>query len=317
MDHLSKDCLIKICTSLDKTDVLRLRTMSKKFNRIITIYVYRHYYLKFDAIILELFDFFSKHFLAPNYPEIILSGSIIDQIKSSNKLSIHRRDANKFFCNPPVCLLFANVNSIKLFEAQDDYEFLSLFKSLRKLEICTGENILGDKNMVPQLKFIESLNIKSLDIVYPVSKIVEILPNIQKLECVYLEINLLKIPQIKCLKLIRCLYIDINIVNEFRDKVDIIFDHLEKITLSSLYLFAGVNVSTINAKILMPNLKVMNILHTISENTSDMTNQIVENNLKRLKFDPDKIETLNFKCPSMENLFYQVYPPDMFKSLKY
>ena len=313
MDNISKDILSNICTFLSKKDVLNLKKIKKKFNRIITIYVSRHYYLKLEPIIEELSYFFYKSFSEPNClncPKIITYNDIMSKIGLINKISISNKRSNNFNY---LYSMFSNVKNIKICHNQSSYNFLTSFRSLKKLELDTN-HCISNKSTCPNLPMVKSLDIKCT--INSINGILEKMPNIQKLSCTFLSIDIVKIPKIKCLK-IRHNPTNFNnpvysIISKCNPISDIIFDDLEKLIVDDIYAFEDVTINH-NKNIIMPNLNSI-IIKEIWDIQIDVYDDKGKTKrvLKMLKFDPAKISYLEFRCPNIMEFFLDIYPLKLF-----
>ena len=349
MDYLSKDVLAKICPLLEKKDVLILRTMSKRFNRLISIYIDRHYYFNLVSIIPPLIDFMVGFFLTPNQNQNqnqdqnqnrdqnlseTQSETMISKIKKMNKLSINI-DITKI-SNHNLYLLFENVRSIRFFKCcLTEYHFLSLFKSLKKIVFDGSYNIISDVyRKFPPLDNVNTFVIEALDSPSPFFKflncvsiylILKTFPNIHKLVCIFLKIDLSIIPKIKYLQIND--FIEYNFFNITYEKSlnrDIIFDHLEKLVIDDIFVFRNIPQNTM---IHMLNLRYMciksnNSMQRRFYNKKKYGGKMPSINreyisiIEKIIIDPVKLEYLKFGCACVMNSFFHVYPKDTFTSLK-
>ena len=329
MDSLSKDILHKICTLLDKKEVLILRTISKRFDRIVSIYAGRHYYFNLKYIIPELLDFLLGSFLTKNFSGTHdrYDGTIIPKIKKINNIFLG--DHIKLFDKYNIYSLFENVHTIKIRRENDtNYHFLSSLKSLQQmiLDIDSNFDTFEPKShKFPLLETIKILNIqKSANSLrsehMSLMHILEKVPNIEKLTCTKLNINIQTIPSIKHLK-IRLYKSSPYYRNIFFEKSlnDVTFSHLEFLEIDTIYVFVSIPV-----KIFMPNLnslcikrrtkqKLKYVIFYYDEKGPD--HNTMKCILEKIIFDPAKIEYLELD-QDIVDVFLQMYPKNTFKSLK-
>ena len=295
MNSLSKDIFPKICSLLDKKDVLVLRTMSKRLNRLIAIYVYKHYYFNLKKIIPEFFNFSGNFFETQ-------SETIVSKIKRIHKLLIN--DNATTFSNSELYSLFENVQNIKIYgtsESEKDYQFLSnisncIFPKLESIKTLDIQNLIRFRNFAHA----------------SISNILGKMPNIQNLTCTLLEIDLSSIPKIKYLKIRRFTHLHRtnNILITFNHIIN--FEHLEVLVIDSICVFKN-----ISATIHMPNLKSICIKEKLrAKPYIPIEIESIETILKKLIFNPAKLEYLEFGCQTVMDIFLQIYSNDTLKSLK-
>ena len=327
MDNLSKDIILKICGTMVMKDVLTMRCLTKRYDRIFSNYVNKNFYLNFKELVIWIADCYKKSifsdendtniiikimkklrdgiFLADCYKKSILSDENDTDIiiKIIKKLTDRIFLAENFYIDMHVndmehiCKSFKHVKNIIIHKKQWNYDFLSLFQSLESIEINfeLHENAKNDLEIFPVLENMRCLTIRVLkqnsSLALKISDMLKKMPNIEKLICNYIALDVERLPKIK--------YLEITYSYDIYYYDQIVMEDLEEIIL---YFTHSRNMLTI------PRVKKITI------NEMNMYNSI--HCLSLINFDNNRIESLAIRNNSYRAAFMRLYGSLEFKSLK-
>lgn len=289
MDKSSKDIILKICETMVMKDVLNMRCLTKRYNRIISGYINKKFYLNFRKVAIWIGDCYEQIILGDE--NNINKTEIIDKVKDKIFLveNIYIQD---IYVNDiaHIFKLFKSVKNIIIRTKQLKYDFLSFFQLVENIEI----NYKLDLEIFPVLENARYLTISNLQLgnIQPIkiSDILKKLPNIERLVCDNIVFDVEIISKIKYLE-IRYKY--------SVDYTEVIIKDLEEIILYYTNLMN---------ELIIPHAKKI----TINEKDSWCAIQC----LSHIKFNNDKLEYLTIKNNIHANAFMLLYGSLEFKSLK-
>ena len=299
-NNLSKDIILKICTMLDLANILKMRLLSKHYNRIIFDHVKKKYNFKLVKIIAWIFDCYTQPIIDED--SLTARNEVI-----KNKLQLIENISIDDICVYDViniCKILVQVKKITINTHQKKCDFLLLFDQLENIVI---DNTQIDENQFPLLKTIKYLTIKyvttwGMNIWVSFSSILKKFPNVEKLtsDCILFDTE--KIYKIKSFR----------ITSYDSTYNEVIFEDLEEIIIDNLPCWSysnGLNLPQLKLpQLKLPQLKKINI---------NMHNSVfLREKLSKIIFDTKKIEYLEIKDSLVAKVFVSMYSSHEFKSLK-
>ena len=287
MDKLSKDIILKMCGTMIMKDVLNMRCLTKRYDRIISGYVDKNFYLNFKDL---------DAWMTNRCRQIIFSDeNDTDKIKIINKIKNRISLVEKIHIDTDVndmeyiCKSCKSIKNIIISKKQEKYDFLSLLQSLESIEINFA--LKSQVEIFPMLENVRYLTINVFGL--KISDVLKKLPNIEKLICDNIILDVKTIPKIKYLE-ITCSY---KIIID--DHTEIIMEDLEEIILHYTDF-----------------KKILTIPHAKKITINEINSNNVRHCLSIINFDNNKVEYLAIKNNIHREAFVSLYGSLEFKSLK-